>query len=277
MSIRIEVLSPGALTTIRDLGRPGSAHLGISPGGAADTVALRLANRLVGNPEGSPGLEMTLTGGRFRFDGEVAIALTGGDFDCNVPLYTTVIVPAGFELRVGGAKSGVRCYLAVNGQVSGTVARGEALHVEGSRRVASKACATYQYRHTIRVTAGADTERFPAEALERLQSTEWTVSDHSNRQGVRLGQGPAITGGAGSQPSEGVALGAIQVPPDGQPMILFVDSQTTGGYPVLANVSSVDLPSVAQLRPRDRVRFELVPFEEARQLLLEQEAWIASG
>lgn len=275
MSVQIEVLSPGALTTVRDLGRPGSAHLGISPGGAADTVALRLANRLVGNPEDSPGLEMTLQGGRFRFDGEATIALAGGDFDCNVALYTTVVVPAGFELRVGGARSGVRSYLAVNGRVSGTVARGSCLTVEGAQTCAQKACAPYPYRHTMRVTTGADTAGFPAKALDLLQTGEWTVSDHSNRQGVRLGQGAAIRGGAGSQPSEGVALGAIQIPPDGQPLILFVDSQTTGGYPVLANVASVDLPSVAQLRPRDRVRFELVPFDEARRLLLEQEAWIA--
>ena len=272
--IRIEVLSPGALTTVRDLGRTGLAHLGISPGGAADTVALRLANRLVGNPEDAPGLEMTLQGGRFRFESEATIALTGGEFDANIPLYTTTVVPARFELRVAGSRAGVRCYLAVNGRLSGTVKRGAILTVENSRPAPLLRCEAYPYRHTLRVTAGPDTDAFPAEALNQLLGVEWTVSDFSNRQGVRLTNGPAISGGVGLQPSEGVALGAIQVPPDGMPVILFVDSQTTGGYPVLANVASVDLPSVAQLRPRDRVRFELISFREARHLLLEQEATI---
>ncbi|BDC48621.1 hypothetical protein F183_A09370 [Bryobacterales bacterium F-183] len=135
----------------------------------------------------------------------------------------------------------------------------------------------YPYRKTLRVTPGADTDAFPD--LAPLHQTEWTVSDHSNRQGIRLlGDLPIIGApGGGVQPSEGVALGAIQVPPDGQPVILFVDSQTTGGYPVIANIASVDLPSVAQLRPRDRVRFEMISFAEARRLLLEQEAWIANA
>jgi allophanate hydrolase subunit 2 len=121
------------------------------------------------------------------------------------------------------------------------------------------------------VTAGPQAERFGSELYEGV----YTVAEESNRMGLRL-RGPAIPSPAGGMLTEGVALGAVQVPPDGQPIVLFVEHQTTGGYPKPANVVSADFWRLGQLRPRDEVRFELVTVEQALRLLQEQERWVYS-
>ena len=121
----------------------------------------------------------------------------------------------------------------------------------------------------LRTTAGPQEELFAGE----LYAGEYTLTEESNRMGLRL-RGPAIASSPGGMLTEGVALGAIQVPPDGQPIILFVEHQTTGGYPKPANVISADFPRLGQLRPRDRVTFEQVTIEQALRLLQEQEKWL---
>lgn len=287
----IEVLAPGLLTTVQDLGRPGYAHLGVSAAGAADPVSFRIANRLVGNDENAPAVEMTLQGGRFRFYRDSWLAVCGGEFE--VPMWRPFQVAAGSELSFGGCRTGSRGYLAVRGgfeapRVLGSVSShvlsglGPAALRKGDRLETGNRVVTevgspvvpWEIRKSIRVTLGSQSAGFSGAAMHEFLAGQWAVSERSNRQGVRLTGARIPAPDGGTMPSEGVALGAIQVPASGDPVILFVDSQTTGGYPVIANVATVDLCSVGQLRPRDTVTFTPVSFDEARRLLLEQEAWI---
>ena len=127
---RIHVISPGFLTTVQDLGRFGYAHFGISASGAADPLALRAGNLLVGNAANAPALEMTLTGGEFAFEGGAVIALTGSDFDSSVPSWQPVEIRSGETVRCGPARNGARCYLCVRGGLDVPLVMGSAsVHV----------------------------------------------------------------------------------------------------------------------------------------------------
>jgi antagonist of KipI len=128
----------------------------------------------------------------------------------------------------------------------------------------------------LRATIAPQTASFPPESIRAFYEGRWTVTEESNRMGLRLQGPPLETPHAGQMITEGVSLGAIQVPAGGQPIILFVEQQTTGGYPKIANVISADLPSVGQLRPRDEIRFERVPAETARMLVFQQEQLLRS-
>jgi antagonist of KipI len=307
----IEVRAPGLLTTVQDLGREGFGPLGVSPSGAADAVALRIGNRLVGNPEGAAGLEMTLLGGTFVFPERAEIALMGADFsatldDHSVEMCSSLEVRPGQTLRMGPTRAGARCYLCVRGGIdvklflgsasthllSGlggfegrSLRKGDVLRIgtaSGSfrtfrkRRVAAKAVAQLQPRKVLRVTAGPQADWFSEGARKIFYTETYRVAEESNRMGLRL-EGPAITSAPGGEMlSEGVCLGAVQITSSGLPIILFVEQQTTGGYPKIANVISADLSSLGQLRPRDEVHFELVEMETARALLAEQEKLLAS-
>ena len=290
---RIHVLEPGFQTTVQDLGRFGYAHLGVSASGAADAMALRAANLLVGNAENAPALEMTLTGGAFEFESAAVIALTGSDFGAGLPLWSAVHVPAGVLVRCGPTREGARCYLAVRGgiavpKVLGSASthllsglggralrRGDVLPVGGE--AAGPPCSgvhappPYVRHATLRVTAGPQADWFSGE----LWRAPYLVTEESNRMGLRL-HGPPIPSPAGHMLTEGVALGAVQVPPSGQPIILFVEHQTTGGYPKPANVISADFHRLGQLRPRNEIRFEFVTMDRALSLLHEQEQWLYS-
>jgi antagonist of KipI len=292
----ITVLSPGLLTIFQDLGRSGYAHAGVSVAGAADPLSFRVANRLVGNPENAPALELTLQGGRYRFEEEAVFSVCGGEFECNVPMWACVPVQSGFVLEVGPARTGCRCYLAVRGGFEAPIVLGSAsTHLlsgfgrqilrgdrlefcssEPSPAAINRSVSAVTFEKQMRVTPGAESDDFSGTCTLEFLSTPWIVSEQSNRQGIRLSGPPLAHRGSGTMASEGVALGAVQVPASGEPMILFVDSQTTGGYPVIANVIAADIPRLGQLRPRDVVRFEAVSFVEARRLLFEQEAWISN-
>lgn len=293
----IEVLSPGLLTTVQDLGRYGHGHLGVTPSGAADPVALRLGNRLVGNPESAAALEMTLAGGRFRFPDGGVVALAGTDFGA-APWWTTVEVRPGETLSLGAARRGARGYLCVRGGVcvprwlgsasthlacglggyqGRRLRRGDVLEigaVEGAwwRRVLSRSAREYfAPSKTLRVTAGPEWERFEAGARETFLAGAYRVTEDSDRAGLRLA-GPRLeTRGFERMITEGVDLGSIQAPPSGQPIILFVEQQTTGGYPRIGVVAAADLFRVGQLRPGDELRFTRVGLEEAVALAREQE------
>ncbi len=288
---RMRVLAPGLQTTVQDLGRFGWAHYGVSASGAADMLALRAANLLVGNRENAAALEMTLTGGAFAFEEAATVALTGSDFGAGLPLWTAAQVKAGETIRFGATRSGARAYLAVRGGFAAPLTMGSAsVHVMtgvGGRPLRAgdvleigEAVAGRPRRGTpppfamagpLRVTAGPQAERFAGE----LYGAGYTVSEEANRMGLRL-RGPAIPSPPGGMLTEGTPLGAVQVPPDGQPIILFVEHQTTGGYPKPANVISADFWRLGQLRPRDEVWFELVTIEQALGLLQEQERWVYS-
>jgi antagonist of KipI len=304
----MEVLTPGLLTTVQDLGRDGFGPMGVSASGAADAIALRLGNRLVGNAEGAAGLEMALLGGSFLFPEGGGIALTGSDFGATldqepVGLWTSVEVRAGQRLRLGPTKSGARCYLSVQGGVavqpflgsasthllSGlggfegrALRKGDILRVGAGdrpfrkRTVAAHSLQRLSARKLLRVTAGVQADWFSNASRQLFYGNIHRVREDSNRMGLRL-QGPPVTAQAiGEMITEGISLGAVQVPESGQPIISFVEQQTTGGYPVIANVISVDFSSVGQLRPRDEVRFEQVGMDEARTLLIDREKLLAS-
>ena len=285
-------VAPGFLTTVQDLGRPGYAHFGISASGAADALSLRAGNRLVGNPDRAAALEMTLVGGTFTFQRDTIVAVTGSDFGANVPMWEALEMKAGETLRCGPTRGGARCYLCVRGglylePVLGSASthlltgigglhgralkRGDVLDVGPSvPGRAGRRIAPPEAGGAIRVTRAPQADWFSGE----FYRAAWQVTEESNRMGLRL-RGPAIERHEGHMLTEGVSLGAIQVPPEGQPIILFVEHQTTGGYPKIANVISADLHRAGQLRPRDEVRFELVTVEQALALLRDQERWLA--
>ncbi len=316
----IAVQAPGLLTTVQDLGREGFGPLGVSPSGAADAVALRIGNRLVGNAGDAAGLEMTLHGGTFSFPMGAVLALTGSDFAATldgVPVepWTSLLVNLGQTLRVGPALfSGARCYLCVRGGISvEPFLRGASTHLlsglgghegralrkgdvltiglgkEGlspwlpvrvprhrKRTVAAKALERLAPRKVLRVTPGPQSDWFPKAAQKEFYASTYRVTEEANRMGLRL-EGTALLEGAyGEMISEGVSLGAVQIAAGGLPIILFVEQQTTGGYPKIANVISADFHSLGQLRPRDEIRFERVDWKKARALLMEQEKLLAS-
>jgi biotin-dependent carboxylase-like uncharacterized protein len=278
---------------VQDLGRFGWAHFGISASGAADPLALRAGNLLVGNAENAAALEMTLSGAEFQFEGDSVIALTGSDFGADLPQWTAVPVKSGQILRCGRSRSGARAYLAVRGGLDVPLVMGSAsVHVMtgvGGRplckgdtlsigwawvrrpRAPARHIPQHEPQTALRVTPGPQASGFG----DSLYRGAYTVSEESNRMGIRL-KGPALAKPGGHMITEGVALGAIQAPPDGQPIVLFVEHQTTGGYPKPANVISADFWRLGQLRPRDQVAFELVSMEEAVELLRGQEEWLYS-
>lgn len=306
MAIRVK--NPGMFSTIQDLGRYGYAHLGISIVGAADRLSLRIANLLVGNPDNTPALEMTLLGATLEFEERRIVALAGADCGAKVgtsllPVGEAVEVPAGGVLKCGGMKTGARSYLAVQGgfavpAVMGSTAtdvRGRFGGLEGRRLKAGDLLPVHEERDlrarrlrpgaldavsrhdTLRLTRGAQQEWFAAEAFEVLFSSPYSISDQSDRTGLRL-KGEALRPREQSQLlTDGIPLGAMQVPQDGQPIILFVDQQTTGGYPKIASVIMADMHHVGQLRPHEQVRFEEVSIAQAITLLQEQERWLQNA
>jgi len=303
------VQAPGMFTTVQDLGREGFGPLGVSASGAADRVALRIGNRLVGNSETAAGLEMTLVGGTFQFLGGAVIALTGSDFGAKldgtaIALWTSIEVRQGQTLQLGATMDGARCYLCVQGGfqvppflgsasthvLSGlggwegrALRKGDALPIGDAggrfrkRQVAREALDRLRSAKVLRVTDGPQSDWFTEEARGQFFDTAYSVAEESNRVGIRLrGSVPVARLSSEEMITEGVPLGAVQVPPSGQPIIVFVEQQTTGGYPKIANVIAADIHSVGQLRPRDEIRFERVSMERARALLQEQEELLLS-
>jgi len=322
----IEVIKPGALSTLQDLGRRGFQHLGVPVGGVMDERSHRVANLLVGNPEHEATLEITLLGPSLRFQQVALIAIAGADLSAcigehAVPLETPVLVRAGSQLNFGRRVFGVRTYLAVHGgfavpavmQSKSTYVRGKFGGFQGRAlqkgdalelapadaqrvypRLATKLRASplpfslLEDRPRLpgalseasataaRAIVGQQWRAFSAEAQRQFQQAEFRLSPHSDRMGFRL-QGPRL---ALREPlemiSEAVAFGTIQVPPDGNPIVLMADRQTTGGYPKIASVASVDLPALAQQMPAQSVRFALISLEQAQQLYLAHERTMAN-
>jgi biotin-dependent carboxylase-like uncharacterized protein len=278
----LEILETGPLCTVQDLGRPGLGAIGVGVSGAADTPACRLANRLVGNDEGAAVLEVTLGGLRARAHGDVLIALSGAP--CRVRadapgagMWTPFRLAEGHEIGLDPPETGLRTYLAVRGgldvaPVLGSRATdvlaglGPPVPTSGDRLPVGRAVGTapgvdlapqkpLADEPVLRVLPGPRDDWFASSALERLTTSSYHVTSDANRVGVRL-DGPALERRRGGElPSEGMAIGSLQVPPDGRPVLFLADHPVTGGYPVLAVVASADLPAAAQLRPGQDVRF----------------------
>jgi antagonist of KipI len=302
------VESAGLQTTVQDFGREGFGALGVSASGAADAVALRLGNLLLENKAGTPALEMTLTGGTFLFPDGAVICLAGANFGAQVDgkaleLWRPHAIMPGKRVVLGATRDFARCYLCVAGGIgvaeflgsasthllSGlggwegrALRKGDVLPLGGLekniRRRKPRAGVLEQLKpeKTLRVTLGPQSDWFLEEAWRTMTSAEFMVSEDSNRMGLRL-DGPRLAArGKAEMISEGTPLGAIQFTPSGQAIILFVEQQTTGGYPKIANVIGADLHCVGQLRPRDKIQFEEVSLVKARALWIEQQRLLGS-
>ena len=297
--MRIHLRTAGLLTTVQDLGRFGYAHVGMSPAGAADARSFRLANLLVGNDENAPALEMTLLGATLEFESSAWISVTGAKVsgEPGIPMWQAVQVPAGSVLNCGTLSDGARSYLAVQGGfkvekeihsastdlgagiggLGGRALRnGDVLETEDVKRGSTRTLrpgfrGLGHGNDPVRVTTGVQWEWFAEEMQKSFLSATYMVSQQSNRAGLRLSGKEIFPRNHSQLLTEGVPLGAIQIPPNGHPIILFVDQQTTGGYPKIANVIAADLHRIGQLRPDDPVHFELVGIEQAVTLLRAQE------
>lgn len=283
MTRYLEVLATGPLTTVQDLGRPGFSAWGVTTSGAVDRGALRLGNRLLGNPKGAAGLEVTLGGLHVRAGADLEFTLTGarcpatvdgGPVAHNAP----VRVAAGATLELAPPAAGLRTYLAVRGGIEvpamlgsratdvlaglGPVvpAPGDRLPIGPGRGDRPEVDLAPHHdpaggEVTLGIRLGPRHDWFTPAALATLTSTTWSVTPASNRVGLRL-DGPELARArTGELPTEGMAAGALQVPPSGLPTLLLADHPITGGYPVVAVVLDADFDLAAQVRPGQVVRF----------------------
>jgi biotin-dependent carboxylase-like uncharacterized protein len=296
------VISPGSFTTVQDRGRYSFLDRGVPPSGALDFFAFTIANLLVGNPSGAAALEITMMGPSLEVLGDADVALTGADMTMTInqelaPTWQMLRVKKGDVIRIRQAKSGCRAYLAVTGGIDVPVVMGSRSTcvkakiggVEGRtlrkddvlgripggplskpRRLPADFIPTFSPDVVLRAVAGPQDEAF-ASGLETFFGSVYEVTPEADRMGYRL-QGPAIHHDEcfpQSIISEPTMPGNVQLPADGQPIILLVE-QTTGGYTKIATVISTDLPWIAQAVPGNRVRFQKVTLEEAHRIYREQ-------
>jgi biotin-dependent carboxylase-like uncharacterized protein len=277
MTLEVTAVGPGVL--VQDRGRPGWAHLGVPRSGALDAPAAALANRLVGNQEDAAVLEVLLGGLELTTDTGIWVAVTGAE--CRVEVAgrprefaAAVRVPAGATLRLATPAAGLRSYVAVSGGIAvepvlgsrstDTLGRvGPAPVSAGDRLPVGAAPGTptpVDIRRTpapgpLHVLPGPRADRVAGDVVGLLAATSYTVSPHSDRVGLRLTGDRLPMSRTDELPSEGIVLGAVQLPPDGLPVVFLADHPTTGGYPVVAVVDQGDLWRCAQLRPGDQVVF----------------------
>jgi biotin-dependent carboxylase-like uncharacterized protein len=277
----LTVVDPGPLTTVQDAGRPGLAHLGVPRSGWLDAGAARVANRLVGNHRGSALLETTAGGVALRADEALTVAVTGAGAELRVDgsavaFGEAISLGAGATLQVGPAYRGVRSYVAVSGgievapvlgsratdRLSGLgpppLSAGDVLPIGPARR--PRPVDTPRppvVDGVLRLVTGPRAD-WVSGGVRRLAVQPWTVAADSDRVALRLSGEPLARSRTEELPSEGLVLGAVQVPPDGQPLIFLADHPTTGGYPVVGVVHPGDLWQCAQLRPGEPVAFRHV-------------------
>lgn len=301
-AVELQVIRPGLLTTVQDLGRWGQQAAGVPVAGPMDAWSHRLANALVGNAPDAATLEVTLIGPDLLFTGAVTIAICGADYDLSCDGRTlqrdaAVVLPAGSVVQFGRRRAGARAYVAVAGGIdvplvlgsraTSLVSRmggheGRAL-VAGDRLpigAAPVAAGTRRFpgltlpasgRARLRVVPGPQAEWFEAQAFATLASVSFRISPRSNRMGYRLEGPPLPVRRRGEPISEPLAFGAIQVPPAGAPILLMADRQTAGGYPKIASVIAADLPLAGQLGPGDFIEFTLCTRQDALAALIARE------
>jgi biotin-dependent carboxylase-like uncharacterized protein len=302
----IDIRDPGPLTTVQDLGRVGQLRYGIPQSGALDRFALIAANRLVGNRDDAAGLECTLLGPAFAADQPCAIAVTGAEASVTVnglevPRWATVMLDAGDVVKIGTARAGLRSYVGFSGGIDVPLLMGSrSTYVRGAfggydgralRRgdrlrlfdalpaapwgLARNLIPSYAPEPVLRVVLGPQDNRFTAVGIANLLGSVYRLSPQSDRMGARL-QGTRIEHTQGHDIiSDGTALGSIQVPGDGQPIVLLVDRQSTGGYTKIATVCSFEIGRIGQLRPGQPVRFAAVSIDEAHRLSRGADAMLA--
>jgi biotin-dependent carboxylase-like uncharacterized protein len=303
----IRIVDPGPQTTVQDLGRFGHLRYGIPPSGPIDVRAFVIANRLVGNPDGAAALECTLLGPRFTVEAACAIAVTGADApvtvnDAAAASWATLILSPGDRVRVGAARAGLRLYVAFSGGLDVPVVLGSrATYLRGrlgghagrslkrddvlrlfqaplprARALSASEIPPIDSEPEIRVVLGPERERFTDAGIAALLGGPYEMLPQSDRMGARL-TGARIAHARGHDIiSDGIALGSIQVPGDGQPIVLLVDRQSTGGYTKIATVGSFDIARIGQVKPGQRVRFRAVDVPEAHRLRGAWEAQLAA-
>lgn len=304
----IDVIKPGMLSTFQDLGRISFQHLGVPINGVMDERAHRIANWLVANPANEASLEITLLGPTLSFNSTAVIALCGADLSPTVngqamAMNQAITVQAGSVLAFGKRRAGLRTYLAVQGgfkleNVMGSsstyvrgaygglhgaaLSKGAVIPLRGAvqgltpRRLPTVPLFPYGVVQgaaaAIRIVPGREYASFSPESVQLLATESYQLSAQSDRMGYRL-IGPVLKQ---DQPkellSEAVVAGTLQVPPDGAPIVLMADAQTTGGYPRIANVAWVDLPRLAQRAPGEKLHFEWISLEQAQRLAVAQAA-----
>ena len=296
----INVLKPGFQSTVQDLGRNGYSHYGISKSGAADDLSIRLGNLIVGNNENAASIEMTLVGGEFKFDIDSTIVLTGSKFAAmidnkSIPFNEIVKISANQTLSIGQTMEGARCYLAVKGGIDVTnVFSSKTTHltskmggIDGRALIkddqlmigkSMTGVAPIVYNNILDINMsklliikGIQENYISKLTWKKFLNQEYKVSNLSSRMGIRL-EGESLNLENNNEIiTEGVPLGAIQLPRSGNPIISFVEHQTTGGYPKIANVISSEMHKVGQLKPGDKFKFELISLDEAEKLHFERE------
>ncbi|WP_104041485.1 biotin-dependent carboxyltransferase family protein [Vibrio hyugaensis] len=287
--IGLYVEKPGALSLIQDFGRFGLAHIGITQGGPVDDYAYSWSNHLLNNPVNCSVIEVTLGNASFKALSDCHLAICGGDLNASVegsPIanWSNFTLKKGQTLRFGMAKNGLRAYLAVKGGFSvsthlgssSTVVRealgglqgnGEALQVGDiiechphplpntkPKQMTFRFKPDYNLPIKLRVIEGYQHEDFSQQSVNDFYSSRFSISTHSNRMGYRL-EGKTIMPPYDGILSEGIALGSIQIPNDGNPIVLLNDHQTIGGYPKFGCVARIDLPRLAQAKPGQAVSF----------------------
>ena len=305
---RVIVVKGGWLTTVQDLGRYGYQQYGVPIAGAMDRFSAIVANRLVGSSDYAALLELTLKGPELQFEEDSVIAVTGADLSptingSSVPLWESIAIQRGSRLSFGTKRAGSRAYLAIAdgidvplvlgsrsthcaSQTGGFQGRplkpgdillcgensGKSVDRLIGKRPPDRLLPRYEQSIPLRIVPGPQQDFFLKQSLAALTEATYTVSPQSDRMGYRL-SGPNIIH-KGSMPfiSDGTAMGALQVPSDGQPICLMADRQTTGGYPKIAVVISTDLPLAAQLAPGDSITFALCTVAEAQTALRKQRA-----
>jgi antagonist of KipI len=302
----LEVLEPGPLTTIQDLGRYGFGRYGVPPSGALDAFALRTANLLVGNPEGEAGLEITLMGLKVKALTNVVVAIGGGDLrpvinEEPVETWRSHLMKTDDILHFKGPKTGCRAYLTVGGGIASHAVLGskstnlssgfggyggrplrkkDILYSDspqdflklGERALPPESVPLYRKDWTLRILFGPQDDDFPEESRNALIASHFRVSPHSDRTGIRLSGPPVLRkeGTGESIISEGVVPGTVQIPGDAQPIIILSET-ITGGYRKIATVINADLPLLGQIKPGDHVGFQQVTLPEALWALKEME------
>lgn len=293
-----QVIKPGLMTTFQDLGRHGYQEYGVVVAGAMDDFSLQIANLLVGNHRDEAGLEVTMMGPVLKVLEDSVIAITGGNLSPRVngqpaPMWKSFEVKEGQLVEFGQPMEGIRSYISVAGgfdlpavmgsnstylkaKIGGLNGRAlekedilygnEDVHAVTGRSLHYDEIPKYQKEVTVRVVLGPHQDAFTDEAIKTFLSSNYEITPQSDRMGFRL-KGPELTHKTTADIiSEAIPLGGIQVPANGQPIILMADRQTTGGYTRIATVISTDISLLAQAAPGAVVRFEEVSVEEAQEV-----------
>lgn len=300
----LTILKSGLLTTIQDLGRKGYQQYGVIVSGAMDTTSYRIGEMLL-LQEPSAAIEFTLIGPTVQFNCDAVFCLTGANFhpilnEKPCPMWRPVFAEKGSILKLSSCQEGARGYLHVKGGIQiekvlnsystyiragiggfngRPLRKGDELPILESKSIEKEKGAVHpkdwistKQDVVIRVVKGTEYEKFTDESKASFENSVFTVTKDADRMGYRLeGEHVLTTKEKFDLLSEAVTFGTIQVPSSGHPIILMADRQTTGGYPKIAQVITVDLPKLAQLQPFAKIRFQLISLEEAQELIIQKE------